>query len=101
MSHTPNGDLHGYDEITEPIVMRRNAFPDLEVTIEDQIVDGDKVVTRLTLSGTHKGDYRGIAATGKRVSWSQIAIARIENGKIVESWRIPDRLGLRQQLGAG
>lgn len=100
VSHTPNGDLHGYDEITEPVIIRRNAFPDLQVTIGEQVAEGDKVVTHLTFTGTHKGDYRGIPATGKRATWKQIAISRIEKGKIVESWRIPDRLGLRQQLGA-
>ena len=101
VSHTPNGDLNGIEDLKEPVNMRRNAFPDLTITIDDQIAKGDKVVTRLTFSGTHRGDYRGVAATGKHASWSQIAIARIENGMIVESWRIPDRLGLRQQLGAG
>ncbi len=100
VSHTPNGDLIGPENLKEPVIMRRNAFPDLTVTIDDQVAEGDRVVTRLTFSGTHKGDYRGVAATGKYASWGQIAIARIENGKIVESWRIPDRLGLRQQLGA-
>ena len=101
VSHTPNGDLIGPEGLKEPVTMRRNAFPDLTVTIDDQIAEGDKVVTRLTFSGTHRGDYRGVAATGRQATWSQIAIARIEDGMIVESWRIPDRLGLRQQLGAG
>ena len=101
MSHTPNGNMEGIEGISEPVTMRRNAFPDLTVTIDDQIAEGDKVVTRLTFSGTHRGDYRGMAATGRKATWNQIAIARIENGKIVESWRIPDRLGLRQQLSAG
>ena len=90
VSHTPNGDLHGYDEISESIIMRRNAFPDLQVTIGEQVAEGDKVVTHLTFTGTQKGDYRGIPATGLRATWEQIAIARIEEGKIVESWRIPE-----------
>ena len=100
VSHTPAGGLHGPDEIKGPIAMRRSAFPDLKVIIEDQVAYDDKVVTRLTLKGTHVGTYQGIAPTGKKVSWSQIAIARFEGGKIVESWRIPDRQGLREQLGA-
>ena len=100
VSHTPNGDLRGHDEIKEPILMRRGAFPDLQVTIDKQVADGDNVVTYLTLRGTHKGDYRGVPATDRQVTWTQIAIARFDNGKIVESWRIPDRLGLRQQMGS-
>ena len=82
-------------------MMRRGAFPDLRATINKQVADGDSVVTHLTLSGTHKGEYRGVPATNRQVTWSQIAIARFERGKIVESWRIPDRLGLRQQMGVG
>ncbi len=101
VSHTPNGDLRGHDEIKESIMMRRGAFPDLRATIDKQVADGDDVVTYLTPSGTHKGDYRGVPAPNRQVTWTQIAIARFENGKIVESWRIPDRLGLRQQMGAG
>ena len=100
VSHTPNGDLRGHEEIKEPILMRRGAFPDLRATIDKQVADGDNVVTYLTLCGTHKGDYRGVPATNRQVTWSQITIARFEHGKIVENWRIPDRLGLRQQMGA-
>ena len=68
VSHTPNGDLRGHDEIKEPILMRRCASPDLRVTIHKQVADGDNVVTYLTLSGTHKGDYRGVPATGRQVT---------------------------------
>ena len=98
-SRTPNGDLRGREEIKKPILMRRSAFPDLRATVDKQVADGDNVVTYLTLSGTHEGDYRGVPATNRQVTWTQIAIARFENGKIVESWRIPDRLGLRLQIG--
>ena len=85
VSHTPNRDLRGHDEIKEPILMRRAAFPDLNVTIDKQVADGDNVVNYLTLSGTHVGDYRGVPATNRQVTWTQISIARFEKGRIGES----------------
>src|SRR5919201_1870550 len=66
----------------------RRAFPDLQVTIEDQIAEGDKVVTRVTFRGTHHGEFGGIAPTGKRVEYSGIAIDRIADGKVVEMWHL-------------
>lgn len=77
----------------------RSAFPDLTFTIEDHIAEGDRVVTRWSAVGTHKGDFQGIPATGKRVQISGTDIDRIENGKIAECWMSMDELGLLQQLG--
>src|SRR5262249_59810614 len=82
----------------------RGAFPDFRLTIEDQIAEGDKVVTRVTFSGTHSGEFRGIAPTGKQVKYSGIAIDRIVDGKVVEMWHVAETLGLvstdrRQALG--
>ena len=77
----------------------RGAFPDLQMTVEDQIVQGDKVVTRWSARGTHQGDLMGIPATGKQGRANGITIDRIENGKIVESWNHWDQLSLLQQLG--
>lgn len=77
----------------------RAAFPDLHYTIEEQIADGDKVVTRWTSRGTHRGELMGIPATGKQVNITGIHIARIVGGKIVEHWRQSDDLGMLQQLG--
>lgn len=76
-----------------------NAFPDFHLTIEDQIAEGDKVVTRVTFRGTHQGEFHGIAATGKRVTYTGIAIDRVEDGKVVEGWHQADELSLLQQLG--
>jgi predicted ester cyclase len=67
--------------------------------IEDQIAEGDKVVTRLTAYGVHEGDLPGIPATGRQVKMTGTAIHRIENGKIAEKWSGKDTLGLLQQLG--
>jgi steroid delta-isomerase-like uncharacterized protein len=77
----------------------RNAFPDLHFTIDQQIAEGDTVVTRWTAVGTHKGELAGIPATGKPATVIGLGVDRIENGKIVESWGLFDQLGMLQQLG--
>ena len=64
------------------------AFPDLRVTIEDQVAEGDKVVTRKTITGTHSGALMGIAPTGRAVSISVIDIVRIEDGRYAEHWGV-------------
>ena len=79
--------------------MYRNAFPDIHFTIDEQIAGGDKVATRWTAQGTHKGELVGIPATGKSSTVTGIAVDRIVNGKIAESWGIFDRFGMMQQLG--
>jgi steroid delta-isomerase-like uncharacterized protein len=76
-----------------------NALPDLQAIIHDQVADDDKVVTRKTLRGTHRGDLLGIPPTGKIVSIEVIDILRVQDGKITDHWNNVDRLGLMQQLG--
>ena len=76
------------------------AFPDIQITIDDEIGEGDKVVTRWTFQGTHQGELMGMPATGKRVNIGGISTDRIANGKVVEHWAEIDLLGLMQQLGA-
>ena len=80
--------------------MLRNAFPDFKATIDDIVAEGDKVVIRMTWSGTQKGEFMGIPATGKRVSFGVIDIIRIADGKFVEHWGQMDSMGMMQQLGA-
>ncbi len=75
------------------------AFPDIQSTVEDMIAEGDKVVARLTMRGTHKGEFLGIPATGKQLTVSAIDIMRIVDDKIVEHWVEVDMLGMMQQLG--
>ena len=79
--------------------MLLTAFPDLHLTIEDLIAEGDKVVWRLNSKGTHKGPFMGIPATGKTASITGIVIFRLENSRIMEGWVNIDTLGLLQQLG--
>ena len=77
----------------------RTAFPDGKLTIEDLIVEGEKVVSRVTYRGTHTGDMLGIPPTRKPVMVSAILIDQFADGKIVESWRLFDQMGMMQQLG--
>ncbi len=77
----------------------RTAFPDLRVTIEDIIAEGETVMTRWSCRGTHKGDLSGIAPTGKPVTISGMTVARVSNGKMAEGYVNWDALGLMQQLG--
>src|ERR1044071_5153845 len=74
-------------------------FPDYQTRIDDLIAEGDKVVARITMVGTHTGSFMGIPATGKHVSFTGISIARLANGKIVEHWGEEDGVSLLQQLG--
>lgn len=82
------------------VMVYRNAFPDVQFTIDEQIAEGDKVVTRWTAHGTHKGELAGIPPTGKSATVTGMGVDRIVNGKIVESWGLFDQFGMLQQLGA-
>ena len=75
------------------------AFPDGKTTTNDLIAEGDKVVERFTLVGTHKGEFMGIPATGKQITVTGMSIFRIADGKIVEHWGENDAMGLLMQMG--
>ena len=92
--------VKGFESIRQFVTVYRSAFPDVKFTIKDQIAEGDKVVMQYTITGTHKGEFQGIAPTGKPIAITGIAIHRIAIGKIVEIWANWDALGLMQQLGA-
>ncbi len=81
------------------VALYRTAFPDLRLTIEDVIAEGQTVMARWSCRGTHKGDLSGIAPTGKQITILGVSIARFTNGKMVEGWVNWDALGLMQQLG--
>jgi steroid delta-isomerase-like uncharacterized protein len=76
------------------------AFPDAQITVEDLIAEGDRVAVRVTVRGTHRGIFMGVAPTGRPVALEAITIYRVDAGKIVEDWTIADIPGLQQQLGA-
>ena len=91
----------GPERLKQTVLRMRTAFPDLHFTVEDELAIGDKVVTRWTGRGTHQGEWRGIAPTGKYVTLAGIAIRRIAGGKIVERWVNTDQLGMITQLSTG
>jgi steroid delta-isomerase-like uncharacterized protein/4-oxalocrotonate tautomerase family enzyme len=105
----PNFSVHGaggqavqtgVEGVKDLVRTWRTAFPDGQMTVDDVIAEGDKVVARLTWRGTHRGDFYGLAATGKSVVATSIGIDRFANGKIVEGWGEVDMLGMMRQLGA-
>ena len=98
--HEPDRDIHGSEEARRFLALYFRAFPDLTHRVEDVIAEGDKVVTRYTLSGTHWGETEELGPpTGKRIELEGITIHRIEDGKIVEEWERYDNLSMLQQLG--
>ena len=98
--HGPWGEEKVTQLIKRVALMMYDAFPDHHLTIEDMIVEGNKVVTRATAQGTHKNDFMGIAPTGKQFTMTGIWIYYIADGKIIEDWEVLDQLGMMQQLGA-
>ena len=94
---SPDCGMDGYKQFVEQYL---SAFPDLHMTIHDEIVAGDAIVTRWSASGTHDGDLLGQSRTGNPLSVTGSTIARVKNGKIVESWNNWDALGMMRQLGA-
>jgi steroid delta-isomerase-like uncharacterized protein len=80
--------------------MLTNAFPDLRVDVEDMVAESDRVVARLTFTGTHRGAFRGIEPTGRKVSFGAIRIYQLADGKVVDTWAYQDSLGLVSQLRA-
>ena len=99
IDHDDDGDEIGRDLLARGIQEYRAAFPDLRMSFDEQIADGDRVVTRWTASGTHQGALQGIPATGQSAQISGIYIHRLSAGIVTESWASFDRLGLLQQLG--
>jgi steroid delta-isomerase-like uncharacterized protein len=93
-------DVRGVEGIKEFYGMYLIAFPDAEITIEDQVAEGDTVATRWTGRGTQNGELMGVPPSGKRVEVAGVTISRIEGGKIVEEWDNYDALGMMQGIGA-
>jgi predicted ester cyclase len=99
--NSETGKIRGAETIKGEVDYFRNAVPDLTYTVEDQVAEGDKVVSRYTVSGTHEGEFFGVAGTGKRIEMSGINIDRFdESGKLVEEWPEYDLLGAMRQMGA-
>ena len=90
----------GREGVKQLFTMFRNAFPDLRIDAQDVIAEGDKVVARVIMSGTHRGEYMGMAPTGKTFNISAIDIVRFANGKVAEHWGTTDTAAMMEQLGA-
>ncbi|MFJ9832243.1 ester cyclase [Streptomyces sp. NPDC101169] len=95
----PTG-VTGVQALKEVWTVLLRAFPDLRVEVEDVITEGDKVVCRNTVTGTHLGEYRGLAPTGRPVRYGEIFVFRLAGGRIAEIWGVVDVLAQLRQLGA-
>jgi steroid delta-isomerase-like uncharacterized protein len=115
MDAANSGDLDEIDSLVHPdavirtplpvsglkdvFVRLRTAFPDLHVSVEDVIAEGDKVVCRNRVTGTHLGEYMGRAATGRAVSYEEMFVVRFVDGLVAETWGVVDVLTQLRQLG--
>ncbi len=91
--------LSGPESLKGHVVLLRTSFPDLHFTVEELIADEERVATRVTFRGTHRGVFRGFPPTDKSFVQSQMHLVRFVKGKVVEHWAVRDDLGLMQQLG--
>jgi len=89
----------GAQALKEVFARLHRAFPDLHITVEDLIAEGNKVVGRNSITGTHRGEYMGLPPTGKTVTYSEIFIFRFAGGRIAETWGVVDVFSQLKQLG--
>jgi steroid delta-isomerase-like uncharacterized protein len=102
VTHDPNmpEDPRGHEGARQFAKGCRSAFPDLHISIKDQLAEGDEVATRWTARGTHQGEAVGTPPSGNQVTVVGMTIDRISGGKLVETWDSYDALGMMQQIGA-
>ena len=93
------GQRQGREGLKEVLGMMRTAFPDIHWVVEEMVAEGEKVVTRFTWTGTHRGSFLGVPATGKSVSVKGVVIDELAGGKMSASRMLMDSLGMLQQLG--
>jgi steroid delta-isomerase-like uncharacterized protein len=96
---SPDSEINGREELKSFIRDIRRGLPDLKLTIDDQLVDGEKSCTCFTLTGTHREEYLGIPATQRQVEIHGIVVSRYQANRIIEEWEILDQLSLINQLG--
>ena len=97
----PPGVPQGKGAPRAMMTMMRGAFPDFHARVEELLEDGDKVIARVRFSGTHRGEFMGIPATGKRFDIAVIDIIEFRDGKGVAHWGVMDMAGMMEQLGVG
>ena len=95
----PGLEGNGPEVAKQFVAIIRSAFPDIRVHTQDMIAEADKVVARITLTGTHRGEFLGIPPTGKQIEVGTMDIVRVADGKMVEHWGVTDNLTMMQQLG--
>lgn len=100
-AHTPIGLFEGIEGARQFVIRLREAFPDLDAKVDDQVVEGDKIANLWRVRGTHQGDFGGIPATGRKMEISGITIFRVADVKIFESWGFADMMGMMKQLSVG
>jgi predicted ester cyclase len=96
----PNDGPTGPQAFRDYYAAIRSAVPDARYEVDDLIAEGEKVVVRWTLLGTHQGDCGGIAPTGRPIALKGIAIYRVDDGKLMERWVVSDLHGLLEEIGA-
>lgn len=99
IDHSPDGEIRGREELRAHMDAYLSAFEDFSATVEEAIAEGDTVAMRVTLRGTHVGEFMNVAPTGGEFEVANMVFTRLEDGQIAERWVQPDVLGLLQQLG--
>jgi steroid delta-isomerase-like uncharacterized protein len=101
IEHIPGGiaKTKGPERVKRAVTWMKKVFPDLHYTIEDLIAEAEKVVSRVTGTGTHKGEFMGVPATHKKVEMTAVVISRIKDGKIIEDWSYQNTLDMLKQIG--
>ena len=101
VDHNPFAGLPpGPEGLRQVIGTLRAAFPDSGISVEDMLAEGDKVAVRAEMTGTHRGEFMGIPATGNKIAVTGISIYKVAGGKITDHWEQMDAMGMMQQLGA-
>ncbi|MFT5116106.1 MAG: steroid delta-isomerase-like uncharacterized protein [Parasphingorhabdus sp.] len=98
LSHVPPQESYGWEGVIEAIEATRVKFPDWHEDVVDIMIDGNRVVTRYESTGTHKGEYKGVAPTGRKIELQEVSIYRIEDGLIAEQWCADNEPCLMQQI---
>lgn len=98
--HTPDGEMAGYDGLAALVTADHASFPDIAYTIDEMTADGNLVTVEWTMTGTHMGTYRGLAATGAAIALRGVQVFELDNYLIVESWAYFNRANLLNQIHA-
>jgi steroid delta-isomerase-like uncharacterized protein len=101
IQEAPPGTAPGREGVRQVVTMFRTAFPDMTITLDEVVAEGDTVAALSTLRGTHRGEFMGVAPTGKTVSVTSLTMVRLEGGRLTKSWVKNDVASLMRQLGAG